>query len=292
MLARLALVAWPTSLHHEQFSSSAIDRYAAVNLAYGGLRVGFSSAELDRHAIYARIWAAATRVDQRGGIRAVVVGGFNEHSAEVHRFVENAATTGASKMAMAGEMAFADARAKLRKEFRQRLSVGAWNDMFTHIFKRERFINPTPAAEAKLLGEKVARNAAFREVRVQAIKRRLDEGEALGSRAAAGRGTAAGEGSQANVEDGRVAGSFILAGLVRTGAGGGSTGGAQGSRERAGTGGHGEQLSNDLSLKGGRLRANNYNFAPSHSTKLHSDNGTGDSGGTHSPQQRRQPERW
>ena len=104
----------------------------------------------------------------------------------------------------------------------------------------------------------------------------------MGSRAAAGRGTAAGEGSQANVEDGRVAGSFILAGLVRTGAGDGSTGGAQGSGERAGTGGHGEQLSNDLSLKGGRLRANNYNFAPSHSTKLHSDNGTGDSGGTHS----------
>ena len=28
-------------------------------------------------------------------------------------------------------------------------------------------------------------------------------------------------------------------------------------------------------------RANKYNFAPSHSTKLHSDNGTGDSGGTH-----------
>ena len=54
------------------------------------------------------------------------------------------------------------AAAKLRKEFRQRLSVGAWNDMFTHIFKRERFINPTPAAEAKLLGEKMTRNAAFR----------------------------------------------------------------------------------------------------------------------------------
>ena len=108
-----------------------------------------------------------------------MVGGFNEHSAEVHRFVENAATTGASKMAMAGEMAFADARAKLRKEFRQRLSVGAWNDMFTHIFKRVRFINPTPAAEAKLLGEKMARNAEFREVRAQAIKRRLDEGEAI-----------------------------------------------------------------------------------------------------------------
>ena len=30
-----------------------------------------------------------------------------------------------------------------------------------------------------LLGEKVARNAKLREVRVQAIRRRLDEGEAL-----------------------------------------------------------------------------------------------------------------
>ena len=36
--------------------------YAAVNLAVGGLKVGFISAELDKHAIYARIWSAATRV--------------------------------------------------------------------------------------------------------------------------------------------------------------------------------------------------------------------------------------
>ena len=78
--------------------------------------------------------------------------------------------------------------------------------MFTHIFKRERFINPTPAAEAKMLGEKMARNAAFREVRAQAIKRRLDEGEALGSRAAAGRGTAAGVGSGEAMLWGRSAG--------------------------------------------------------------------------------------
>lgn len=33
---------------------------AAVNLAYGGLTVGFISAELDKHAIYARIWSCAT----------------------------------------------------------------------------------------------------------------------------------------------------------------------------------------------------------------------------------------
>jgi replicative DNA helicase len=36
--------------------------YAAVNLAHGGLKVGFISAELDKTAIYARIWAAATQV--------------------------------------------------------------------------------------------------------------------------------------------------------------------------------------------------------------------------------------
>eukprot|EP00935_MAST-01C_sp_MAST-1C-sp1_P000586 g586.t1 len=169
-------------------------------------------------------------------------------------------------MAMAGEMAFADARAKLRKEFRQRLSVGAWNDMFTHIFKRERFINPTPAAEAKLLGEKVARNAAFREVRVQAIKRRLDEGcEALGSRAAAGRGKAEGEGIRDNVHDGRMAGSFTVAGLEAVAAAG--TGGAdeqRGRGERVGVGGRGTEPSDDSSSRGGRLRENNLTIAPSH----------------------------
>lgn len=43
--------------------------YAAVNLALGGLKVGFISAELDKSAIYARIWSAATRVanSNKGG---------------------------------------------------------------------------------------------------------------------------------------------------------------------------------------------------------------------------------
>ena len=39
--------------------------YAAVNLAYGGLKIGLT-AELDKHAIYARIWAAATYVHTKG----------------------------------------------------------------------------------------------------------------------------------------------------------------------------------------------------------------------------------
>ena len=36
--------------------------YAAVNLAVGGLKVGFISAELEKSAIYARIWSAATQI--------------------------------------------------------------------------------------------------------------------------------------------------------------------------------------------------------------------------------------
>ena len=79
----------------------------------------------------------------------------------------------------------------------------------------------------------MARNAAFREVRAQAIKRRLDEGEALGSRAAAGRGTAEGEGIRDNVHDGWMAGSFAMAGLEAVAAAG--TGGRVQARLVAGS---------------------------------------------------------
>lgn len=40
--------------------------YTAVNLAMGGLKVGLISAELDKHAIYARVWSAATRIANKG----------------------------------------------------------------------------------------------------------------------------------------------------------------------------------------------------------------------------------
>ena len=36
--------------------------YSAVSLAVGGLKVGFISAELDKPAVYARIWSAATKI--------------------------------------------------------------------------------------------------------------------------------------------------------------------------------------------------------------------------------------
>ena len=111
----------------------------------------------------------------------------------------------------------------------------------------------------------MARNAEFREVRAQAIKRRLDEGEALGSRAAAGRGKAEGEGIRDNVHDGRMAGSFTVAGLEAVAAAG--TGGAdeqRGRGERVGVGGRGTEPSDDSSSRDGRLRENNLTIAPSH----------------------------
>ena len=136
----------------------------------------------------------AARVAALGGIRGVVLGGFNEHSAEVHRFIENAATAGASR-GTGAEGTVADVQAQLRKQFRQQMSVGAWKDLHTHILRRVAHINPTPAAEAKMLREKVDQNRCFREKRVAVARRRLDEGEALGGRATAGRGRASGESS-------------------------------------------------------------------------------------------------
>eukprot|EP00935_MAST-01C_sp_MAST-1C-sp1_P002616 g2616.t1 len=89
--------------------------------------------------------------------------------------------------------------------------------------------------------------------------------EALGSRAAAGRGTAEGEGIRDNVHDGRMAGSFTMAGLEAVAAAG--TGGADGKRgqgEPTGAGGRGTQPSDDSSSRDGRLRENNLTIAPSH----------------------------
>lgn len=50
-----------TVTHNTGVGKTVLGVYAAVNLAVGGLKVGFISAELDKSAIYARIWAAATR---------------------------------------------------------------------------------------------------------------------------------------------------------------------------------------------------------------------------------------
>ena len=72
--------------------------------------------------------------------------------------------------------------------FRELLSVGAWKDMHTHVLRRVAHINPTPAAEAKMLREKADQNRCFREMRLAVARRRLDEGEALGGRTTAGRG--------------------------------------------------------------------------------------------------------
>lgn len=49
-----------TVTHNTGVGKTILGVYAAVNLAIGGLQVGFISAELDKSAIYARIWSAAS----------------------------------------------------------------------------------------------------------------------------------------------------------------------------------------------------------------------------------------
>ena len=137
----------------------------------------------------------AKRVQQLGGVRSVVLGGFCEHSAEVHRFVERAAAAGAAEMERVEGMDVGDAKAALRARFRRRLAVGAWRDFHQHLQARVPYINPSPAAEAKLLAQRAAEERAWLDKR-QAVKhRRLGEGEALAHRAGAGRGGGAAMGA-------------------------------------------------------------------------------------------------
>ena len=99
---------------------------------------------------------------------------------------------GAAKVAATAGLDFDDARAALRKRFRQKLAVGAWRDLHTHLLARLPYVNPTPAAEAKLLAQRAEFDRLWMEKRMAVQQRRLGEGEALAARARAGRGAAAG----------------------------------------------------------------------------------------------------
>ena len=177
----------------------------------------------------------AVRVAALGGIRGVVLGGFNEHSAEVHCFVERAAAAGAAKVAATAGLDFDDARAALRKRFRQKLAVGAWRDLHTHLLARLPYVNPTPAAEAKLLAQRAEFDRLWMEKRMAVQQRRLGEGEALAARAGSGRGAAAGTGG--NVRGGTAAADQATAFLEEVlGAGGGAAGDGEAKTDDRGTG--------------------------------------------------------
>ena len=177
----------------------------------------------------------AARVAALGGIRGVVLGGFNEHSAEVHCFVERAAAAGAAKVAATAGLDFDDARAALRKRFRQKLAVGAWRDLHTHLLARLPYVNPTPAAEAKLLAQRAEFDRLWMEKRMAVQQRRLGEGEALAARARAGRGAAAGTGG--NVGGGTAAASQATAFLEEVlGAGRGAAGDGEARTDDRGAG--------------------------------------------------------
>jgi len=103
-----------TVTHNTGVGKTILGVYAAVNLALGGLKVGFISAELDRSAIYARIWAATSYVaskDQKDAWKhRVAVGDIESpHSDEEKR----AAT---SNNIMAAANAIQEAEGKLLVE--------------------------------------------------------------------------------------------------------------------------------------------------------------------------------
>ena len=89
-----------------------------------------------------------------GGIRAIVIGGFCEHGAEVHRLLERAVV---AKVQRADTERGEDPRgygARVREKWRQELSIGAWRDFNAYIVARLPYINPSPGAEAILLEQR------------------------------------------------------------------------------------------------------------------------------------------
>ena len=163
----------------------------------------------------------------------MVIGGFNEHSAEVHCFVERAAEAGAVKLAQKAGLRYEDARAELRTRFRRRLSVGGWRDFYAHLCARIPYINPSPAAEAKLLAQRREVDYRWAQRRAAVHQRRLGEGEALAHRAGSGRGRAK---NSEGIEQGSAAAAqateFLAALMQDNGNGEGNGNGAR-REERA-----------------------------------------------------------
>ena len=151
------------------------------------------------------------------------------------RRLERAAAAGAAKVAATAGLDFDDARAALRKRYRQKLAVGAWRDLHTHLLARLPYVNPTPAAEAKLLAQRAEFDRLWMEKRMAVQQRRLGEGEALAARARAGRGAAAGTGG--DVSGGAAAASQATAFLEEVlGARGGAAGDGEAKTDDRGAG--------------------------------------------------------
>ena len=92
--------------------------------------------ELDRHFFRGQEPPPLeTRMRELGGIRAIVIGGFCEHGAEVHRLLERAVV---AKVRRADTKRGEDPRgygARVREKWRQELSIGAmaWRDFNAYI---------------------------------------------------------------------------------------------------------------------------------------------------------------
>ena len=148
--------------------------------------------ELDRHFFRGQEPPPLeTRMRELGGIRAIVIGGFCEHGAEVHRLLERAVV---AKVQRADTERGEDPRgygARVREKWRQELSIGAWRDFNAYIVARLPYINPSPGAEAILLEQRARADTDWAEKLAAKQREKLRvEGEGLASSARAGRGTA------------------------------------------------------------------------------------------------------
>ena len=135
-------------------------------------------------------------------------------------------------MAQKAGMGYEDARAELRTRFRKRLSVGGWRDFYAHLCARIPYINPSPAAEAKLLAQRREVDYRWAQKRAAVHQRRLGEGEALAHRAGSGRGMAMSSGDNEKGSAAATQATEFLAALMQdngNGEGNGNGGGRRGA---------------------------------------------------------------
>ena len=146
-----------------------------------------------------------TRVDQLGGLRVAVVGGFCEYNNTVHEFVQAAAEAIATRNRSGSGGTFRRRVAAVRLRLRRQLAVGGWADWHRAITARLPMVQPSES-QAQSLMERRARADGDATARCrEAVERRRAADRRTG-RWAAGRragpaertaATAKGQGGQA-----------------------------------------------------------------------------------------------
>ena len=204
------------------------------------------------------------RVDQLGGLRVAVVGGFCEYNDTVHEFVQAAAEAIAARNRSRSGGTYRQRVAAVRLRLRRQLAVGGWADWHRAIIARLPVVQPS-ASQAQSLMERRARADGETTMRCRAAVERRREADRRTGRKAAGRSnrqaataaTAEGQGGQA------TAAAAVAKARTEEATDGGAEAEAEAASGRAG-GGQNRMTQEGKEAQGAvaAAKSKNYNAAP------------------------------